>query len=104
MATIRLPRLLADAVRHGLRQQLSGSDLAEALADLFSREPALRPHLLDEQGAIRPHILVFVDAHRGDLNTEVGDTSEIRVLQAVSGGGSSGSTVLVWRLNTNQTA
>ncbi len=86
MATIRLPRLLADAVRNGLRQELSGSDLAGALADLLSREPALRSHLLDEQGAIRPHILMFVDAGRADLDTEVADTSEIRVLQAVSGG------------------
>ncbi len=56
------------------------------IADLLSREPALPSHLLDEQGAMRSHILMFVNAGRADLDTEVGNTSEIRVLQAVSGG------------------
>jgi sulfur-carrier protein len=104
MATVRLPRLLADSVRDGLNQEVTGSSLAEALADLFSREGALRGHLLDEQGAIRPHILIFVDAGRAELDTRLENLSEIQVIQAVSGGWESGTSLLVRRLDTNQIA
>lgn len=86
MASLRLPRLLAASAKGGLRQTVSGTDVSEALADLHSREPALRPHILDEAGAIRPHVLIFVDGRRANLDTAVGSDSQLQVLQAVSGG------------------
>jgi hypothetical protein len=49
------------------------------LEDLFDSAPGLRQHLLDEDGRIRPHVLVFVD-------TPVGRDADVQVLQAVSGG------------------
>jgi sulfur-carrier protein len=87
MATVRLPRLLTGSVKSGLRHEVSGSTLSQALDSLFSIEPGLRTHLLDEQGAIRPHVLIFVDGVRGSLEDGVGAGSKIQVLQAVSGGG-----------------
>lgn len=102
MATIRLPRLLDEATRGGLRQDLAPGSLAIALGGLFASEPALRHHLLDEDGAIRPHVLIFVDGRRADLTTAVADGSEVIVLQAVSGG--DGGSTLVGRENTNQMA
>ncbi len=86
MASLRLPRLLAGAAKGGLRQTVSGADVSEALADLHDREPALRPHILDESGEIRPHVLIFVDGRRAGLDTPVGSDSQLQVLQAVSGG------------------
>jgi hypothetical protein len=86
MASLRLPRLLAGSTRGGLRQTVSGSDVSEVLADLHAREPALRPHILDETGQIRPHVLIFVDGNRAQLDTTVGPDSQLQVLQAVSGG------------------
>jgi sulfur-carrier protein len=84
--TVRIPRVLSQAVTSGVRHQAEGENLAEVLENLFSREPGLENHLLDEDGMIRPHVLIFVDAARADLDTPVGPTSEIQVLQAVSGG------------------
>lgn len=105
MAQIKLPRLLEAAAKRGLRQAVAGSTVANALEDLFSAEPALRPHLLDEVGRIRPHVLVFVDGKRADLESEVAENSELIVLQAVSGGGrSQEGTDFVGRVKTNQMA
>lgn len=86
MPTLRLPRVLGSAARAGLSHQVEGASLATALDDLFAREPALRPHLLDESGEIRPHVLIFVDGSRAALGDDVGPDSEVRVLQAASGG------------------
>jgi sulfur-carrier protein len=83
---VRIPRVLSQAVTTGLRHQADGETLGAVLADLFTREPGLENHLLDEAGKIRPHVLIFVDAARADLETPVGPSSEVQVLQAVSGG------------------
>ena len=85
-ASVRLPRLLAQSVKAGLVHRVRGSTLREALEELFLAEPGVRSHLLDEQGLIRPHVSIFVDGSQASLETPVGPSSEIRVLQAVSGG------------------
>jgi molybdopterin converting factor small subunit len=85
-ARLRLPRLLSETVRVAPEHQVEGTTVAEALGDLFSSSPGLRNHIVDETGAIRPHVSVFVDGTQADLDTEVGDGSEVRVLNAVSGG------------------
>jgi hypothetical protein len=84
--TVKLPRVLTHAVTTGARHETEGSTLGEVLTNLFADEPGLRNHLLDETGAIRPHVLIFVDSMRADLATPVGPSSQVQVLQAVSGG------------------
>lgn len=86
MSTLRLPRLLSETVRVAPVHDVSGATVQDALDDLLARVPGLRGHILDETAAIRPHVSVFVDGEQAELATEVGPTSEIRVLQAVSGG------------------
>jgi molybdopterin synthase sulfur carrier subunit len=72
----------------GTASELSveGADVRTALSDLFLKEPGLRNHLIEEDGQIRPHVSVFVDAVEADLETHVEEGSEIRILHAVSGG------------------
>lgn len=86
MPIVKLPRVLDSASRSGLRHEVEGSSLNAVLDDLFSNEPALRAHLLDESGKIRSHVLIFIDGRRAGLSDEVGEDSEVRVLQAASGG------------------
>jgi molybdopterin converting factor small subunit len=83
---VRLPRVLTDTAGVAPRQEAEGTTLGEVLESLFAGAPGLRRHLLDEEGRIRPHVLVFVDAARADLETTVGPDAEVQVLQAVSGG------------------
>jgi sulfur-carrier protein len=75
----------------GLREvPVSGDTLRAVLDDLAARLPVLERRIRDEQGALRPHVLVFVDGVmcRGaaDLDVPVRDGSEVHVAPAVSGG------------------
>ncbi len=84
--SVRLPRVLTETVGSGPRHEVTGRTLSEVLENLFTAEPGLKGHLLDETGRIRPHVLMFVDATRADLETPIRDGSDVQILQAVSGG------------------
>lgn len=66
------------------------STLAEALAEAFQCNPRLKPYILDEQGHLRPHVVVFIEDRRAQdrtgLSDPLRDTDRIYVLQALTGG------------------
>lgn len=67
----------------------AGDTLADVLADVFARHPAVRGYVLDDQDRIRLHIAVFVDGvhvRRDILAAPVTPDSEVYVMQALSGG------------------
>lgn len=69
--------------------EAGGRTVAEALQDVFSRYPALRGYILDDQDRLRLHIAVFVDSvhiRRDVLNFPLRPESDLHVLQALSGG------------------
>lgn len=78
--------MLSDTVGTPSTHNVDGGSVDEVLSDLFRRRPGLRNHILDDSGAIRPHVSVFVDGTQGDLSSEVGEGAEVRILHAVSGG------------------
>jgi hypothetical protein len=67
-----------------------GGTVAEALEAVFTRHPKLRGYIVDDQGALRTHVVVFVDGNamvdRTRLSDAVRPESEIFVMQALSGG------------------
>ncbi len=70
--------------------EVAGATLGEALEAVFEANPRLRGYVLDDQGALRRHVAVFVDgrpvADRKGLTDPVGADEEIHVFQALSGG------------------
>lgn len=78
--------MLSEATNTGLRHEVAGGTVGEALEELFQEKPGLRNHILDDAGEVRPHVSLFVDGVQSDLTTALGDSSEVRVLHAVSGG------------------
>jgi hypothetical protein len=62
----------------------------EALEKVFAVNEPLRGYIVDERSRLRRHVVIFVDnrpiADREGLTDAVGPTSEIYVLQALSGG------------------
>lgn len=66
----------------------SGATVREALDDAFRANPGLREYVLDEQGALRRHMNVFVDGEMVKDRERLSDPSgrEIFVIQALSGG------------------
>ena len=69
---------------------VEGATVGEALAAVFEKRPALRGYVLDDQGALRRHVSVYVNGEPvGDrirLSDRVGPRDEIFVLQALTGG------------------
>jgi len=69
---------------------VEGGTVSEALAAVFADRPALRGYVLDDQGALRRHVAVYVNGaalrDRERLTDPVGRDDEIYVFQALTGG------------------
>jgi hypothetical protein len=67
-----------------------GRTVRACLDAAFAAYPMARGYILDDHGALRKHVAVFVDnemiADRVGLSDPVGPTGEIFVFQALSGG------------------
>jgi sulfur-carrier protein len=70
--------------------RVEGVTVGEALAAVFASQPALRGYVLDDQGALRRHVAVYVNGEpvrdRARITDPVGAGDEIYVFQALSGG------------------
>ena len=67
-----------------------GTTVGEVLDFVFRDIPRLRGYIVDETGHLRKHMTIFVDGElivdRRYLNDPVTESSEIYVMQALSGG------------------
>lgn len=67
-----------------------GSTVGEVLDAFFADQPGVRPYVVDEHGAIRRHVVVFLNGRqlldRTDLGEPVAADDTIHIMQALSGG------------------
>jgi hypothetical protein len=67
-----------------------GTTVREVLDNVFAANPQARSYVLDDQGAVRRHMSIFVDGvlirDRARLSDPVAETSTVYVFQALSGG------------------
>lgn len=67
-----------------------GRTVREVLERVFAGNPRAREYVLDDQGAVRRHMVVFVDGRqikdRAGLSDRVPPDGEVCVMQALSGG------------------
>lgn len=70
--------------------RVEGATVRQILDAVFQDNPRARGYVLDDQGAVRAHMVVFVDGRqvqdRLRLSDRVGANAEIYVAQALSGG------------------
>lgn len=89
MATVHFTSHLSGYADSGPVATPAGS-LAEVLACAIADNPRLRSYIMDDQGLLRRHVAVFVDGRlvtdRVGLRDRVGESSEVYVMQALSGG------------------
>ena len=89
MATVRFTRNIQ---RHVSCPTLdvAGGTLREVLENYFQTNEQVRGYVLDDQGRLRQHMVIFVDGDqvhdRDSLSDPVATGSVIDVLQALSGG------------------
>ena len=64
--------------------------MKEVLDHIFNEIPRLRGYVVNERGAVRKHMTIFLDGElitdRRTLSDPVKENSEIYVMQALSGG------------------
>lgn len=69
---------------------VAGRTVHEVMEAVFADVPRLRGYIMDDQGRLRQHVLIFVDgetiADRTALGDAVRESSELYVMQALSGG------------------
>jgi hypothetical protein len=70
--------------------EVPGETVREVLNRYFDQHPRVRGYVLDEQGALRRHVVVFLDGQqirdRAGLGERVHAASKLYVMQALSGG------------------
>lgn len=69
---------------------VEAATLGQALDAVFADHPALRTYVLDDQGAVRRHVAVYINGapvrDRTRLTDAVAPDDRIHVIQALSGG------------------
>jgi hypothetical protein len=69
---------------------VAGTTVREVLDQLFTGHPQLRGYVLDERGAMRHHVVAFVDGaavrDKQTLDEPVPADGEVYLFQALSGG------------------
>jgi len=70
--------------------EVQAGNVGTALQAVFERYPAARGYVLDEHGALRKHVVIYVDSQRLRDRTGLSDPVQphscIHVLQALTGG------------------
>jgi molybdopterin synthase sulfur carrier subunit len=88
--TVRLPGALREATGGQTKLEASAGTLADIISDIDRRHPGFRSRVLDESGAIRTYVNVYIgddDARaNGGAGAAVPDGSEVMVIPAMAGG------------------
>jgi MoaD family protein len=90
-ATLRIPAALRELAGGRAELAVEAGTLREVLERVGRDAPALRARLLDEDGALRRHVNVFVNGEdvrfRELLETPVREGDRVAIVPAVAGGG-----------------
>lgn len=68
---------------------VAGGTVREALANLFAHHPQLRGYVVDESGALRHHVVAYLDesaVDKANLELPLNENAELFLFQALSGG------------------
>lgn len=90
MTILRIPTPLRIYAEGQSEVAVEGVTVAEAMNDLISQHPALRPHLFNGNDALRPFVNLFVnDENIKDLNgldTTIQENDKLLLIPSIAGG------------------
>jgi sulfur-carrier protein len=88
--TVRIPTTLRPMAGGNSQVQVEGATLSEVIANLDAAHPGFRDRLLDESGALRKFVNIFVSdddvRYLDGLNTPVPAGETVSIIPAVAGG------------------
>lgn len=89
MASIKIPTPLRQYTGSNAEIAVSGATVGDALHDLTTQYPALRPHLYDG-GELRSFVNVFIGDEDirflQELETPLEESDRLRIIPAIAGG------------------
>jgi sulfur-carrier protein len=84
---VRIPTPLRSYTHGESKVTADGCTVGEVIRDLDRRYPGMAFRVVDEQGAMRPHMIVWLRGERcRDLTAPVTPADEVVLMQALSGG------------------
>ncbi len=88
--TIRLPTVLRRLAADETEVVVEATNVGDALGRLAQRHPQLGQQILDDAGAVRPFVRVFLDqddvATRQGIETPLTGGETLRIVPAIAGG------------------
>ena len=89
-AQVRIPTPLRKLTNNEELIQVKAGSVGETFADLQARFPGIQERLLDDTGAVRKFVNVYVNEEDirflQNLETKVKDGDEISIIPAIAGG------------------
>ncbi len=90
MTTVRIPTPMRALTRNQAEVTASGATVREVLKDLDARFPGLGARVLDERGAVRRYVNVFLNDEDiralSELDTPVKESDRLTLIPAMAGG------------------
>ena len=87
---VRIPTPLRKLTNNEEIVEVDGSTIGEAIAELQTRYPGIKDRLLDESGAVRRFVNVYVNEEDirflQNKETKLRDGDEISIIPAIAGG------------------
>jgi molybdopterin converting factor small subunit len=89
-ATVRIPTILRTYTKGAGEVTADGAKLSEVLDSLESSYPGIRGRILDDAGALRRFVNIYVGDEDvrfvGGLDAEIADGAKLSIIPAVAGG------------------
>ena len=90
MTTIRIPTPLRAYTGGQSEVPITGTTVSQAIAELTTRHPTLKPHILQDDGELRPFVNLFkgednVNNLQG-LDTPLAESDRLLLIPSIAGG------------------
>jgi sulfur-carrier protein len=87
---VRIPTPLRKLTNNEELVEINGATIGEAIAELQTRYPGIKDRLLDETGAVRRFVNVYVNEEDirflQNQDTKLTDGDEVSIIPAIAGG------------------
>ncbi len=90
MTVLRIPTPLRSYTSGKSEVNVNGSNISEALVDLTTQYPPIKPHLFNDAGELRPFVNLFVGENNikdlQGVNTPIKDGDKLVLIPSIAGG------------------
>jgi len=91
MTTLRIPTPLRAYTSGKSEVNVGGANVIDALNDLTTQFPAIKPHLFNEGGQLRPFVNLFVGENNikdlQGVDTPIKEGDKLMLIPSIAGGG-----------------